>query len=138
MRNASWLPSLLLASLAATPTSGSDLPNGWRALAAEKVVEVITRDPSGKNRETKVWVVEVDGVLYLRTSRSKWLENLRRDPDFTLRYSGGEVGARAFEIPGDAIIEAVDAASRTKYGWQQSVTRFFRYRKPEILRVEAR
>ena len=50
-----FLPALGLASpaLAAEPA--------WSELAAEDVVTIITRNEDGSARETKVWIVEVDG-----------------------------------------------------------------------------
>jgi hypothetical protein len=99
------------------------------------VIELLTRDPDGELRETKVWVVLVEGVPYLRTSGSRWLENLRRDPRLGLRIEGREVQARAEEVPGDEIVEAVDRATLEKYGWQERMVHLFRLRKPEILRL---
>ena len=103
-----------------------------------KVIEVVTRDADGDLRETKVWFVLVDGAPYLRTHGSRWLANLRRDPNLVLRIEGREYEARAEEIPGDEIVEAVDRASVEKYGWQERMIHPFRTRKPEILRLSAR
>jgi hypothetical protein len=107
----------------------------WASLADVKVIEVVTRDAGGDPRETKVWFVLVEDVPYLRTSRSRWLENLRRAPDLVLRIEGREYEARAEEVPGDEIVEQVDRATREKYGWQERTVRIFRMRKPDILRL---
>ena len=131
---------LCVAALVAAGLSGparADYPD-WQALAGVEVIEVVTRDEDGAERATKVWFVLVDGQPYLRTQRSTWLDNLRRDPDLVLRIEGREYQARAEEVLGDEIVEQVDAASRDKYGWQERMIHPFRTRKPDILRLAPR
>jgi hypothetical protein len=131
-------PTLLvlaaLVPLALAAPAGAEPPD-WQRLAQAGVVEVVTRDADGALRETKVWLVLVDGVPYLRTSESRWLENLRRDPDLVLRIEGRDYELRAEEVPGDAIVEQVDRATLEKYGWQERMIHVFRMRKPEVLRL---
>jgi hypothetical protein len=122
--------------LVAAP-SRADYPD-WESVAHVKVIEVVTRDADGDLRETKVWFVLVDGAPYLRTQGSRWLANLRRDPNLVLRIEGREYEARAEEIPGDEIVEQVDRATLEKYGWQERMIHPFRMRKPEILRLSPR
>jgi hypothetical protein len=117
--------------------AAADYPD-WKALADVKVIEVLTRDEDGDLRETKVWFVEVEGEIYLRTSRSRWLGNLRRDPNLMLRIQGREYPAQAEEIPGDEIVTKVDDATREKYGWQEALIHIFRLRRPDILRLSPR
>ena len=131
-RVAPWF-LLLLPLLFAAPALG-EYPD-WASVADVKLIEVVTRDADGDLRETKVWFVLVDDVAYLRTSRSRWLENLRRDPDLVLRIEGREYEARAEEVPGDEIVEQVDRSTREKYGWQERTIHIFRMRKPDILRL---
>jgi hypothetical protein len=131
----SALAALLAAGLSGP--AGAEYPD-WQALAGVEVIEVVTRDADGAERASKVWFVLVNGDPYLRTSRSRWLDNLRRDPDLVLRIEGREYEARAEEVPGDAIVEQVDAASRDKYGWQERAIHPFRLRKPDILRLTPR
>lgn len=128
---------LCLAALTARPAPVDAKGSGcdWEQLDDHAVVEVVTRDPDGDLRVTKVWVVRLEGDAYLRTSRSRWLENLRREPELTVRAGGCEFAARAEEVPGDAIVAAVDRASRDKYGWQERFIHAFRFRKPDILRL---
>lgn len=105
----------------------------WEAVADVETIEIVTHDADGEARANKIWFVLVDGNAYLRTSRSRWLENLRRDPDCVVRIEGKEYEVRAEELDGDAIVERVDALSAEKYGWQERVIHPFRLRKPEIL-----
>jgi hypothetical protein len=130
-------PLFLAVPLLVAAPARADAPD-WESLADVKVIEVMTRDADGDLRETKVWFVLVDGASYLRTQRSRWLTNLRRDPNLVLRIEGREYEARAEEIPGDEIVEAVDRATIEKYGWQERVIHPFRMRKPEILKLSPR
>lgn len=115
----------------------ADFPD-WNALADVDVIEVITVDPDGGLRETKVWFVLLGGEPYLRTNSSRWLENLRRDPDLIVRVEGGDYEARAEEILGEAIVEKVDIASGAKYGVQEQLLKIFRFSTPQILKLEPR
>ena len=126
----------LIALLFASAASG-DYPE-WNDYAEVDVIEVITQDKDGGERETKVWFVLLGGEPYLRTSGSRWLANLRRDPDFKVRIEGAVYEARAEEIEGEAIVEKVDIASQRKYGFSDRVIGFFRSSKPDILRVSPR
>jgi hypothetical protein len=129
--------ALILLCAAPSATAGSP-PAGypdWDRLSDVEVIEVITRDEDGDLRETKVWFVLIDGEAYLRTSRSRWLENLRREPAFGLRIDGVEYRAEALEATTPALIERVDAASAEKYGWQESFIHVFRIRDPDILKI---
>ncbi len=129
-----WLGALSL--LIAGPAA-AEYPD-WQALEEIEVIEVVTRDADGDLRETKVWFVLLDGEPYLRTSRSRWLDNLRRDPDLTLRIEGREYEARVEELAGDEIVERVDRASAEKYGWQERLLHVFRVRTPDILKITPR
>lgn len=126
-----------LAPLLLAAPARAEYPD-WESLADVTVIEVVTRDADGDLRETKVWFVLVDGASYLRTGSSRWFENLRRDPNLVLRIEGREYEARAEEIPGDDIVEAVDRATLEKYGWQERMIHPFRLRKPNILRLSPR
>jgi len=115
----------------------SEYPD-WNDYADVNVIEVITQDEGGDKRETKVWFVLLGGEPYLRTSGSRWLANLRRDPDFKVRIEGNLYEAQAEEIEGEAIAEKVDIASKRKYGLSDRLIGLFRSRKPDILRISPR
>ena len=126
-----------LVVLVAASAAWSEYPN-WNDYVDVDVIEVITWDEGGDERETKVWFVLLGGEPYLRTSGSRWLANLRRDPDFKLRIEGTLYEARAEEIEGEAIVEKVDIASQRKYGFSDMVISLFRSRSPAILRISPR
>jgi len=118
----------------ATAPAMADYPD-WDSVADVKIIKVVTIDEDGDERVAKVWFVLVEGVPYLRTNRSRWLDNLRRDPTLGLRIEDREYEATAEEIHGDAIVEVVDEASAAKYGWQESLIHPFRMLKPDILKL---
>jgi hypothetical protein len=129
---------LVLALLLLAPGLAAAGYPDWPAVADVGVIEVLTVDEDGDAREAKVWFVLVDGQPYLRTNGSRWLENLRRDPNLGLRIDDEVYEARAVEVPGDEILEQVDAASREKYGWQEAIIHPFRMKKPEVLLIMPR
>jgi hypothetical protein len=99
-------------------------PN-WNAVADEDVIEVLTHDPDGDLRETKVWVGVVDGVGYVRTGDTRWRGNIAADPNVGVRIAGQEYALRA-ELVRDASLRArVDAVFRAKYGFTDRVLGWF-------------
>jgi hypothetical protein len=136
MRSVITMAFAVLMGLVATGAD-AEYPD-WEQVADVKVIEVLTVDEDGDQRETKVWFVMLDGAPYLRTNGSKWLENLRRDPNLGLRIDDREYEARAEVIPGDDIVDRVDRVSVEKYGWQERFIHVFRMKKPEVLRISSR
>ena len=107
----------------------------WNRFSDVEVIDVLTVDEDGTLRETPVWFVLVNGEAYLRTSSSRWLENLRRDPNFRIEIEGRIYEAQAEEISDQGMVETVDIASQRKYGWQEYLINFFRMSSPQILRI---
>ena len=126
-----------LIALVMASAAWSEYPD-WNDYVDVKVIEVITRDEGGGERETKVWFVLLGGEPYLRTSGSRWLAHLRRDPDFKVRIDGTLYEARAQEIEGEAIVEKVAIAAQRKYGFTDRVIGLFRSSEPDILRISPR
>lgn len=52
----------------------------WNAAHEHDVIEILTTDPDGAPRETKVWVAALEGRGYVRTNDSRWFQNLEREP----------------------------------------------------------
>ncbi len=129
---------LLLAALASLATGAAAEELDWERYADVKVIEVVTVDPDGDVRETPVWFVLLDGAAYLRTSRTRWLENIKRDPEVVIRIEDEEFPLLAHAVEGEEIIGRVDTASREKYGWQEAMIHVFRFRKPDILKLSPR
>ena len=129
---------LSLVALASLATGATAEELDWEKYADVKVIEVVTVDPDGDLRETPVWFVLLEGAAYLRTSRSRWLENIRRDPKVVIRIEDEEFPLLAHAVEGEEIIGRVDTASREKYGWQEAMIHVFRFRTPDILRLSSR
>jgi hypothetical protein len=132
-RSVAWGATLLAWGAIAAPVLASE-PD-WAALSDVGVIEIVTEDEDGDLRETKVWFVLVDGIAYLRTNGSRWLENIHRDPNLVVRIGDEEYAQVAREVTTPTMIERVDEASREKYGWQEAVIHAFRFSDPQILEL---
>ena len=130
------LVSLALGLLLAGP-AGADYPD-WESVAEVSTIEILTHDEDGDLRETTIWFVLLGGEPHLRTADSRWLQNIRRDPNVGFRIEGQEYEAAAREVTSDEMIEKVNQALREKYGWGDRFVRPLRYRNPRILRVSPR
>ena len=126
---------LALGAACCLAAAASADPIDWDLLADVPVIEILTTDPDGDLRETKVWFVVIDDGTYLRTRNSRWLDNIRQDPDVAVRVEGALAPVRAEELSDPAWVERVDQASLEKYGWQQRAVRVFRMGTPQILRL---
>lgn len=107
----------------------------WDAHSGVDVIEILTHDPDGELRQTKVWFVRIAGHTYLRTSNSRWLHNIRRDPRVTVRVEGADYPQLAEVVEEPETWQAVEDASNDKYGLQNRFIRLFRMRRPEVLRL---
>jgi hypothetical protein len=130
-----WGIALALALSAASALAGDV---DWQAVAGHDVVKIVTVDPDGDVRETKVWISALEGSGWLRTGNSRWLANIRRDPEVKLRAGEQLLELRAEEISDAAVREKVDAAMRAKYGWTDRMIDLFRWRDYHVLRLTAR
>jgi hypothetical protein len=130
------LPLLLLAALLAAPAVAA-APD-WAAVAEEETVYVVTSDEDGDRRETKIWVLVLDGVGYIRTSRStRWGDNVERDPDIALRVDDADYPLRATFIEDPADRARIVAGFEEKYG-SNPILNWIRGDDPRIMRLEAR
>jgi hypothetical protein len=125
---------LLLPGCASAPVAATG-PLDWTTVSDVDVIEVVTRDEDEDVRVTKVWFVLIDDVGYLRTNSSRWLENIRRSPEVTIRIDGVDHPQIATEALDPALRQRVDEASREKYGWQDSFIGAFRSEDPQILKL---
>lgn len=90
----------------------------WVAGEQTEVAVLRTVDESGAGRETKLWVVDLDGSPWVRVARPErsWFAQLRNRPEVELVRHGVALPYRAIEIEDPAMRERVDAAFRDKYG----------------------
>jgi hypothetical protein len=126
--------SLGLALLLAAPARAFD-----PALHAdERVIQVVTTNPDGSSRTTKVWIVVVDDQAYIRTGATTWGGNVERDPDVRILTDSGEFDLRAVFVTDEAERDRVTQAFRDKYGWSDRLLSPFRGDHPRIMRLVER
>jgi len=128
-----WALCLLLGALLAAPAAAFDA----RAVADRDVVVVVTRDADGARRDTRVWIVALDGRAYVRTGDSRWLANIRRGSPVALRVGDGpeEEAVRAREVDDPGLEARVEAAFIAKYGFLQRVMSLLRLSEPTVLEL---
>ena len=111
------LVALLGTACATVPVSEEALD--WKAADSRWSVHVVTVDPDGDERVTRVWLALVDGVGTIRTSDTRWQKNLERDPDFRMRVRGVDYPLRAVRVADGLEARKIDDAFLEKYGWQE-------------------
>jgi hypothetical protein len=127
------LGAALLAAALLAPGEARSID--WAVADAERVVQILTRNEDGTKRETKIWLVVVDGQGYIRTGGTRWYANLERDPDVVLRVAGAEHELRAERVTDADLVAKTQAAFRTKYGWSDRLFAPFRFGDTHILRL---
>jgi hypothetical protein len=96
----------------------ADTAVDWTAVADEGVPVIVTQDPDGSERVTKIWLVVVDGHGLIRTGNTRWFRNIERDPNVVFRVSGYAYPLRADLVTDESLEDRAHAAFREKYGWQ--------------------
>jgi hypothetical protein len=81
-----------------------------------EVVKLHTRDASGAEHVTSLWVVDHEGYAYLRggNQASGWVERLRAQPEVTVERDGRSAAYRAEPAP--ELTRAIEARMAEKYG----------------------
>ena len=90
-------------------------------LAGEQteVAVLRTRDVEGRVHDTKLWVVDLDGVAWVRVARPEreWFKRLRANPEIEiLRHGGAPQRVHATPDPTVDTKAKLDRAFREKYG----------------------
>lgn len=116
--------ALCFAASLAAQSAGGDLA----ALAQRETVQVLTVDADGMQRETTIWIVTLEGGVYIRTSDSSdWGDNAERSSSIDL--SGDDevtLRVRHEAITGPEARDKVIAAFREKYGLSDALINWFR------------
>jgi hypothetical protein len=110
--------ALVAVSCASAPPPTAETPIDWQSVAEVRVPEIVTRDPDGAERVTKLWLAVVDGVGLVRTGDTRWFRNIERDPNVMFRIGGYAHPLRAEIVTDEALEKRANAAFREKYGWQ--------------------
>lgn len=90
------------------------------ASEAGEVVVLTTTDDSGAPVETRLWVVELEGYQYLRSSgpASGWYKRLLANPDVEVVRNGQEAAYRTIPAPGQA--DVINGLMARKYGFLET------------------
>jgi hypothetical protein len=84
-----------------------------------EVVVLYTRDELGKEWASKMWVVDLDDVVWVRVAnpRRAWYQRLLADPKVELERGGRREPRLALPDRSPEAREMVDEAFAAKYGW---------------------
>lgn len=119
MRAAS--PILLACALACA--SGSvpvaQEPIDWQAANDRWSLHIVTVDPDGDERVTRIWLAVVDDEGALRTNDTHWWRNLERDRQCRIRLLGVDHPVRAEFVTEHEEKARIDDAFVEKYGWME-------------------
>lgn len=111
------LMSLACASAQLPPTGDSV---DWQAIDERWSFQVVTVDPDGDERVTRIWIVRVDGGAAIRTGESRWWHNLERDPRIRVRLSGTDHPLRVEFVTEQEDKIRIDEVFLEKYGgWER-------------------
>jgi hypothetical protein len=99
------------------PVPVATKPIDWRAADDRWSLHIVTVDPDGDERVTRVWLAVVDGVGTVRTGDSRWWHNLERAPSCRVRLRGTDYPVRALSVTEHAERVRIDDAFARKYGW---------------------
>ena len=85
-----------------------------------KEVRIETRrDEDSPVHRTTIWVVTVDGAVFVRSvrgERGRWYREIGANPSAALHVGDDRIPVRAVAVSEEAAIEAVSEAYREKYG----------------------
>jgi hypothetical protein len=90
------------------------------ALESGGVAVLETRAPAGAPRETRVWVAEAEGALWLEaaTPEREWYRDVLLDPVVSLAREGRAEAFRAHPEPGAEARIRLRGWLRERYGWR--------------------
>ncbi len=116
-----WIAvALTLTGVPGFATAGDD-PGALQAAAERWSVHIVTRDPDGEDRVTRIWLAALDGVGVIRTGDSRWWRNLERDRNCRIRVSETDYSVRVEFVTEHEEKARIDDVFLEKYGWQDRV-----------------
>ncbi len=107
----------------------------WESLREVQTVLVVTADEDGESRETKVWIVVVDGVGIVRTGNTSWGENVARKPELVLKVGEAAYPLQVEFVEDDATRQRITDAFREKYGFSDRMVSWMRGARPKLMRL---
>jgi hypothetical protein len=110
----------------------------WAAVADEETVYVLTTDEDGDARDTKIWLLVLDGVGYVRTSQgTTWGANAERNPEIGIRIGESDYDFRAAFVTEPAERARIVEGFEAKYG-SNPILNWIRGDDPRIIRLDPR
>ena len=113
-----WIAVVALAVFAAgcAAVPVAEGPIDWASADERWSILVVTVDPDGDDRVTRIWMALLDGEGVLRTNESRWWANLERDPRIRVRHAGKDHPFRVEVVTDPAERARIDAVFVEKYG----------------------
>jgi hypothetical protein len=105
----------------------------YAASESGEIVVLETRDAAtGGVRQTRLWVVEHEGSMWLRAGdpTSSWFRRLEAQPDVTLTRGTDAFAMRA--VPAPEARDTINDLMLQKYGWADSLICFFMPRDKKV------
>jgi len=106
-----------------------------------EVVTLTTRDAAGARFDTQLWIVELDGAVWLRAGRpdARWLARLRAEPRVSIQRGDDTAFYTATAVEDPAARERVNEAMAAKYGRADRwIHRIFSRERAVPVRLEPR
>jgi hypothetical protein len=125
-------------SCASTVPPRTEKALNWESVAGERVPTIVTQDPDGEERVTKLWLAVTDGEGLIRTGDSRWFQNIQRDPNLVLRIGGYAYPLRAEVVTDEPLEKRANAVFREKYGWQDWIIHPFGDPDANLMRLVPR
>ena len=117
MRRFASIVLLVGLACASGPLPIASSPIDWEAATERWSLHIVTVDPDGDERVTRIWLALVDGEGTVRTGDSRWWQNLKRDPNCRIRVLGSDYPLRAEFVAEYEDKARIDDAFLEKYGW---------------------
>jgi hypothetical protein len=102
----------------ATPTTSPE-PIDWQAANERWSVHVVTVDPDGDERVTRIWLAMVGDETMLRTNDSRWWQNIVRNSKCSLRLDRTDYALYTDPVVAPEERVRIDEAFLEKYGWME-------------------
>jgi hypothetical protein len=94
-------------------------PTAARQLAGTSEIDIVVPAPDRPAVRTPIWIVEVDGDLYVRSWKGEagiWYRRARRHGTGSIVAAGREHQVRLTAVDDPGLNAQVDEAYRSKYG----------------------
>ena len=115
-----WIACFLMLSCASGPVPVATGPVDLAQIDDRWSLHVVTVDPDGDERVTRIWIDALDGDPVLRTGDSRWWANLQRDPTIRIRLSGKDHVFHAEPVTDPGEKARIDEVFLEKYGtWER-------------------